>query len=168
MARLVEGRAGVTDRVKVSIADYAVASEGLLTTSGLGSCLGVVVADPKNGVSGLVHPMLPSDDADDDSRPPERFVDSGTSQLIEELLEQGAEKSGLQAKITGGAAVVDFGGDDESIGDRNVVTAKETLNSHGIEIVGEEVGGDCGRTVHVEAPTGDVTVKRTDGVETEL
>lgn len=167
MARLVEGRAGLTDRVKVSIADYAVASEGLLTTSGLGSCLGIVIADPKNGISGLVHPMLPSQD-DEGSRPPERFVDSGTALLAEELLAAGADESALRAKITGGAAVVDFGTEDESIGDRNIARARETLASQGIEIVGEEVGGDCGRTVHVEAETGAVTVKRTDGVETEL
>lgn len=167
MARLVEGRAGLTDRVKISIADYAVATEGLLTTSGLGSCLGVVIFDPNTGVSGLVHPMLPSQD-EGGSRPPERFVDSGIDLLVDELLTAGADKSALRAKLTGGAAVVDFGTDGESIGDRNIATARETLSSLGIEIVGEEVGGDCGRTVHVDAETGTVTVKRTDGVETEL
>ena len=167
MARLVEGRAGLTDRVKISIADYAVATEGLLTTSGLGSCLGVVIFDPNTGVSGLVHPMLPSQD-EGGSRPPERFVDSGIDLLVDELLAAGADKSALRAKLTGGAAVVDFGTDGESIGDRNIATARETLSSLGIEIVGGEVGGDCGRTVHVDAETGTVTVKRTDGVETEL
>ncbi len=167
MARLVEGRAGVTDRIKVSIADYAVADDGLVTTSGLGSCLGVVIYDPKNGISGLFHPMLPRRNGDE-SRPPERFVDSGIDLVIEELLESGADRSALRAKITGGAAVVDFGTDDESIGDRNVVVARETLDARGIEILGEEVGSDCGRTVHVDAKTGSVTVKRTDGVETEL
>jgi len=167
VARLVEGRAGITDRVKVSIADYAVASEGLLTTSGLGSCLGVVIYDPKAGISGLVHPMLPSQD-EDGARPPERFVDSGVDLLVEELLAAGADGSALRAKLTGGAAVVDFGTDGDSIGDRNVATAREALSSLGIEIVGEEVGGDCGRTVHVDAESGAVTVRRTDGVETEL
>lgn len=167
MARLVEGRAGLTDRVKVSIADYAVASEGLLTTSGLGSCLGVVLYDPNAGISGLVHPMLPRRDGEE-SRPPERFVDSGIDLLVEELLAAGADGSTLRAKLTGGAAVVDFGTDDESIGDRNVATAREEFVSRGIEIVDEEVGGDSGRTVHVDAETGSVTVTRTDGVETEL
>ena len=167
MARLVEGRAGLTDRIKVSIADYAVASEGLVTTSGLGSCLGVVIHDPEAGISGLVHPMLPSRD-DERARPPERFVDSGIDLIVEELLAAGADESALRAKLTGGAAVVDFGTDDESIGDRNVATAREELASRGIEIAGEEVGGDNGRTVHVDAETGAVTVKRTDGVETEL
>jgi chemotaxis protein CheD len=167
VSRLVEGRAGVTDRIKVSVADYAVASEGLMTTSGLGSCLGIAIYDPKNEIGSLVHPMLPYRDGED-SRPPERFVDSGIDLAIEELLEAGADGSELRAKIAGGAAVVDFGNDDESIGDRNIAAARETLATRGIEIVGEEVGGDRGRTVHVDVRTGSVTVKRTDGVETEL
>ncbi|MCQ4332372.1 chemotaxis protein CheD [Natronomonas sp. F2-12] len=167
MARLVEGRAGLTDRVKISIADHAVGSEGLLTTSGLGSCLGVVIYHPERGISGLVHPMLPRRN-EAESRPAERFVDSGIELLVEELLAAGADESALRAKITGGAAVVDFGNDDESIGDRNVAVARTVLADRGIEVVAEEVGGDCGRTVHVDAETGTVTVKRTDGVETEL
>lgn len=167
MARLVEGRAGLSDRIKVSVADYAVASDGLLTTSGLGSCLGIVIYDPEAGLSGLVHPMLPRR-GEEKTRPPERFVDSGIEHLVSELLVAGADASRLRAKLTGGAAVIEFESDDESIGDRNVETARETLADRGIEIVGEDVGGDCGRTVHVVAATGAVTVKRTDGDDTEL
>lgn len=167
MARLVEGRAGVTDQLKISVADYGVASEGLLTTSGLGSCLGVAVYDPDAPVAALVHPMLPHRDGEG-SRPPERFVDSGVELVVEELLEAGGDRGALEAKITGGAAVVDFGSDGESIGDRNVVAAREALEAHDVDVVAEEVGGECGRTVRVDAETGSVTVKRTDGVETRL
>ncbi len=166
MSRLVEGRAGVADRIKVSIADYAVASEGVLTTSGLGSCLGIVIYDGGGGPSGLVHPMLPY--RNDDSRPPERFVDSGIKVVIEELLASGASERTLEAKLTGGAAVVDFTSDEETIGDRNVTAARETLTEYGIEIVGEAVGGERGRTVHADAETGLVTIRRTDGEEKKL
>lgn len=141
---------GASDRIKVSIADYAVASEGTLTTSGLGSCLGIAIYAPDQNVSALFHPMLPSRNGDD-SRPPERFVDSGIDVVVEELLAAGADESSLRAKVAGGAAVVDFGNDDR-----------------GIEIVGEEIGGDCGRTVRVDAGTGAVSVERTDGVDTSL
>lgn len=167
MARLVEGRAGSTDRIKVSVADYAVSSGAVLTTSGLGSCLGIAICDLGRGIGSLVHPMLPHRNGDE-SRPPERFVDSGIELLVEELLAAGADRSALRAKVTGGAAVIDFGNDDRPIGDRNIAAARETLAGHGIEIVGEEVGGDCGRTVQVDAGAGVVTVKRTDGVETVL
>jgi chemotaxis protein CheD len=156
------------NRIKVSIAEYAVASAGTLTTSGLGSCLGIAIYDPENGIGSLLHPMLPYRDGDD-SRPPERFVDSGIGVVLEELLEAGADRSVLRAKMTGGAAVVDFGNDDgDSIGDRNVAAAREVFADRGIDVVGEEVGGSCGRTMRVDAATGAVTVQRTDGVETTL
>ena len=65
MARLVEGRADFTDRIKVSVADYAVSSEGVLTTSGLGSCLGIAIYDPGRKIASLVHPMLPPRNGDE-------------------------------------------------------------------------------------------------------
>lgn len=48
------------------------------------------------------------------------------------------------------------------------MTDAETLADYGIGLVGREVGGDRGRTMHVDAATGDVVVKRTGGVDTEL
>lgn len=168
MVRLPDETTRIHERTKVSIAEFAVASEGTLTTSGLGSCLGVAIYDPESGISSLFHPMLPRRNGDE-SRPPERFVDSGIGVVIEALLDGGAGESSLRAKVTGGATVVDFGNDDgDSIGDRNVAAARRVLAERGIEIVGEEVGGGCGRTVRVDAPTGAVTVERTDGVDTEL
>lgn len=156
------------DRIKVSIAEHAVATAGTLTTSGLGSCLGVAIYDPEHGVGSLLHPMLPHRNGDG-SRPPERFVDSGIDLVVEALLDAGGTRHTLRAKVTGGAAVVDFGTDDgESIGDRNVAAAEETLAEHGIEIVGRDVGGDCGRTMRVDAATGAARVKRTDGEDIEL
>ncbi|MFQ3285415.1 MAG: chemotaxis protein CheD [Natronomonas sp.] len=162
------GRGDTGERIKVSIAEFAIASTGTITTSGLGSCLGVAIYDPHAGVGSLLHPMLPRRNGDDD-RPPARFVDSGIDAVVGALGEAGADPSTLRAKVTGGAAVVDFSTDDGySIGDRNIETAREVLAARGIELVGEEVGGDCGRTMRVDAATGGVTVQRTDGIDTEL
>jgi chemotaxis protein CheD len=166
--RSPEGTDRLNDRIKVSIAEHAIASEGVLTTSGLGSCLGIAIYDPELPIGSLVHPMLPYRDGES-SKPPERFVDSGIGVVIEALTSEGAEASSLRAKMTGGAAVVDFGSDSgESIGDRNIAAARETFDEHGIDIVGEEVGGGHGRTMRVDAATGAVTVKRTDGTDVEL
>jgi chemotaxis protein CheD len=158
----------LNDRIKISIAEHATASEGLLTTSGLGSCLGIAIYDPDLPIGSLVHPMLPYRGGDT-SKPPERFVDAGIDVVIEALTRAGANESSLRAKMTGGAAVVDFGPDSgESIGDRNIAAAHETFDDRGINIVGEEVGGSHGRTMRVDAATGAVRVKRTDGTDVEL
>lgn len=162
------GRGALGDRIKVSVADYAIGSGGTLTTSGLGSCLGIALYDPGVGVGGLVHPMLPtaSDGAD---RAPERFVDTGIDVVVEGMVEQGASASAVEAKMTGGAAIVDFKSNDKpSIGDRNVTVARRVFEERGIDLVGEEVGDAFGRTMRFDTSTGRVYVERTDGVDTVL
>ena len=162
------GRGVLGDRIKVSVADYAIGSGETLTTSGLGSCLGIALYDPDVGVGGLVHPMLPSA-SDGADRSPERFVDSGIDAVVEEMVERGASPSAVEAKVTGGAAIVDFKSNGKpSIGDRNVAVARRVFEERGIDLVGEEVGDAFGRTMRFDTSTGRVFVERTDGVDTVL
>lgn len=162
------GRGSPGDRIKVSVADYAVASGETLTTSGLGSCLGIALYDAEARVGGLVHPMLPTASSDGD-RPRERFVDSGIEVVVREMVDRGASRKNVEARVTGGAAIVDFKRNGTpSIGDRNVEVARRVCEERGIELVGEEVGDAFGRTMRFDTATGRVVVERTDGVETVL
>lgn len=148
-----------TERLKVGIAEYEVTADGAaLTTSGLGSCVGVGLYATANGAAGLVHVMLPAADEMDDGKPA-KFADTGTELLIEELEAIGARKSNIKAKIAGGSDMLDFSEGGSGIGDRNVEQVRTTLDEHGIPVVGEDVGGDHGRSIRLEASTGDLVVK---------
>jgi chemotaxis protein CheD len=148
-----------TERLKVGIAEYEVTADGAaLTTSGLGSCVGVGLYGTTSGAAGLVHVMLPASDEMDDGKPA-KFADTGTELLIEELEAIGAKKRNIQAKIAGGSDMLDFSEGGSGIGDRNVEQVKQTLDEHGIPVVGEDVGGDHGRSIRLEASTGDLVVK---------
>ncbi|SDJ18378.1 chemotaxis protein CheD [Halovenus aranensis] len=147
------------ERIKVGIAEYEVTADGAtLTTSGLGSCVGVALYDEHSGAAGLVHVMLPVADEVDDGKPA-KFADTGTELLIEELESIGANKRGIEAKIAGGSDMLDFSEGGSGIGDRNVEQVKETLSDHNISLAGEDVGGDHGRSVRLQATTGDLVVK---------
>ena len=67
----------------------------------------------------------------------------------------------LQAKLFGGAnmfeALQEWSG--ESIGQRNISCARETLEEMGIEVLAEDVGGNFGRTLIFSLESGKVTVK---------
>lgn len=150
----------VPDRIKVGIAEYEVTTSGsVLTTSGLGSCIGVALHDPETGISGLVHAMLPSA-ADDQDGSPAKFADGGTEHLLEELERTGADLDSVEAKIAGGSAMLDFSDRGAGIGERNVDRARSVLAAHDIPIVAEDVGGDHGRSVRLEGETGNYVVKR--------
>ncbi len=58
----------MSDR-RVGIADLAAATEGTLTTIGLGSCVAIVLYDAQARVGGLAHVLLPARDPDPDPDP---------------------------------------------------------------------------------------------------
>ncbi|MFC7132892.1 MULTISPECIES: chemotaxis protein CheD [Salinibaculum] len=156
------------ERVKVGIAEYDVTTDGaVLTTSGLGSCIGVALHDPETGVSGLVHVMLPSADEMDDGNAA-KFADTGTELLVEELEAAGASTRRIEAKIAGGSDMLDFSESGTGIGVRNAEQVRETLSEYGIPIVGEDVGGDHGRSLRLESRTGDLVVKSANQEDSRL
>ena len=44
------------------------------------------------------------------------------------------------------------------MGERNLVASRQVLNTHGIPLVGEAVGGDFGRTVRLHVCDGRVEI----------
>ena len=147
------------DCVKVGIAEYEVtADDAELTTSGLGSCVGVALYDTETGAAGLVHVMLPVADEMDEGKAA-KFADSGTQLLLDELRAIGANPATVEAKIAGGSDMLDFSEGGSGIGDRNVEQVRETLATNDVPIVAEDVGGDHGRSLRLEAATGDLIVK---------
>lgn len=147
------------ERIKVGIAEYEVTANGAtLTTSGLGSCVGVGLYDTDTGIAGLVHVMLPAADEMDDGKPA-KFADTGTALLVEKLESAGADRGTIEAKIAGGSDMLDFSEGGSGIGDRNVDQVKRTLDEHDVTLVGEDVGGDHGRSIRLESATGDFVVK---------
>ncbi|WP_158853468.1 chemotaxis protein CheD [Halorhabdus sp. CUG00001] len=151
--------ASTTERIKVGIAEYEVSTNGaVLTTSGLGSCIGVAIRDEAVGASGLVHVMLPAADEVDGGNPA-KFADTGVETLVDEMETAGADRSDMIAKIAGGSDMLDFSKKGSGIGARNATVVKETLQSMDIPVVNEDVGGDHGRSLRFEGSSGDLVVK---------
>jgi len=146
------------DRIKVGIAEYEVTTDGAaLTTSGLGSCIGVALFDDSVGVAGLVHVMLPTAEEGEGNRA--KFADTGVEALVEAMEDVGANRGNMTAKIAGGSDMLDFSNDGESIGARNAEMVRATLGEYDIPLEGDDVGGDHGRSLRLEADTGDLVVK---------
>jgi chemotaxis protein CheD len=154
-----ESQQSEPERVKVGIAEYEVTDGGAaLTTSGLGSCVGVALYDSETRVAGLVHVMLPvAEEMGDGKRA--KFADTGTQQLIDEMQSIDADAGRITAKIAGGSDMLDFSDSGSGIGDRNVEQVRETLAANDVPLVGEDVGGEHGRSLRLEAETGELIVK---------
>ena len=148
--------------VKVGIADLNIVLDpGTIMTIGLGSCIGIALYDKSKRLAGLALIMLPDSTQFKSSSNPMKFADLAVPMLIEKMEKHGANKRNFIAKIAGGASMFNF--TDKSIisdiGKRNSEAVKKALKNEQIPIVAEEIGGDKGRTMIVEAATGKVILK---------
>ena len=148
---------------KVKIADLAVLKEkGVLITIGLGSCVGIALYDGAARVAGLAHILL-SDSSQFSHKTstdvnPAKFADTAIPNLIHLMEDQGAKKSRLRAKIAGGSQLFSFNSNVIRVGDKNVEMVKKKLKEHSVPLIGEDVGGNYGRTMKIEVETGMVFI----------
>ncbi|MEG9296678.1 chemotaxis protein CheD [Mangrovibacillus sp. Mu-81] len=137
--------------VKVGIADMnTLKEEGSIRTSGLGSCVGVVLYDDYLKIAGMVHVMLPSSSiAKEKPLNAAKYADSGVEELIHKLKDMGAGMNRLKCKMAGGAQMFQLSSKSElmRIGPRNIEAVKQVLMKNNIPVVAEELGGNKGRTI---------------------
>lgn len=128
-------------------------------TTVLGSCVAVCLYDPKCGIGGMNHFMLPS-----------QSVDAGTSArygihamelLITNIMKSGGERGRLVAKAFGGANLLqlNFGAELSGIGQQNVTFVREFLKTEEIPLVAEKLGGVEPLRIFFQPHNGRVIVK---------
>ncbi|MHA6258732.1 chemotaxis protein CheD [Sporosarcina sp. CAU 1771] len=148
--------------VRVGIADMnTVTKTETIRTSGLGSCVGVVLYDEIKKVAGMVHVMLPDSSlAKSDNINIAKFADTGIYGLMELLKQEGVRPSVLKAKIAGGAQMFQFGSTSTiRIGPRNIEAVKKELKRLYIPIVAEDTGGTSGRTIEFDPSTSMLSIR---------
>lgn len=136
--------------IRVGMADYKLCSSpDQITTLGLGSCLGVVICDPTMRLCGMAHVMLPDSKKISKNGERMKFADTCLADMFEELLQKGASRTRLYAKIAGGAKMFSFDSDNEmlNIGIQNTNAVRKFLQEHRIPIKAEHVGENFGRTI---------------------
>lgn len=158
--------------IKVGIAQMDVVKvPNTIRTSGLGSCVGVVIYDESKKIAGLVHVMLPDSSLGrTDTINVAKFADTGVKALIEQLKREGAQAFKLKAKIAGGAQMFQFTSDKNSmrIGPRNVEAVKVELRKQNIPIVAEDTGGNSGRTIEFNPGTSVLNIRTVNQGVSEL
>ncbi|MGI6096660.1 MAG: chemotaxis protein CheD [Dethiobacteria bacterium] len=160
------------DVLQVKIADLQAArNSGLLITVGLGSCLGVSLYDAQNKVAGLAHILLA------DSKPfkengrfgnPAKFVDTAIPLLMKKMTALGGIPEKFVAKIAGGSQIFYSANNLSNIGEKNIKAARKILDFYQVPIVGEDVGGNYGRTMRLFVNSGRVLISTAGKGEREI
>lgn len=135
---------------------HAVTAEaGVAIVTLLGSCVAACIRDPACGLGGLNHFLLPGDAASDQRSA--RYGVHAMELLVNDILRRGGQKSRLEAKVFGGANVIDVTA-SETVGDRNCSFVIEYLRREGIRLVAQDLGGERARRVFYFPETGRASV----------
>lgn len=156
------------DDIIVKVADLRVGCSGdVLVTYGLGSCVAVVLHDPKMQVGGLAHILLPTPSLARRGANPRKFPQTAIPEMLAEMAEFGASPKRITGRLIGGASMFAMlASGTIQMGERNLVATQKTLGTHRIPIVGQAVGGGVGRTVRFHIDSGVVEVSSVrNGVE---
>ena len=148
--------------IKVGMADLKTGrAPDILTTLGLGSCIGIALWDPTTKIGGLAHVMLPDSTKLKNNTNIAKFGDTGIRELLKQVLAHGANQRRLVAKIAGGACMFEMSGLSSvgHVGERNAEQARLVLQELKIPLVAQDTGLNYGRTVILDCETGDFTIK---------
>lgn len=146
--------------INVGIGEYSIVSNDenkVLKATGLGSCVGVFIYDKGRKIGGLAHILLPQSPNHKDKKSL-KYADVALNDLINDLINKGARKGNLVAKIVGGAQLYFVENDTLKIGERNIESVENILREMQIPILGRDVGGNYGRTMEAYIPDGRVRV----------
>ncbi len=126
--------------------------ERRVLTAYLGTCVGVILLDPVNQVSGLYHILLGRSNSGSPISNELLYAESGLPLFVGEMLKNGADRENLQAVIAGGgfvghATVNDF---SLNIGGQTADHVHRFLEKEQISIIYSETGGyfNCSLTLN--------------------
>ena len=148
--------------IKVGMADLKTGkAPDVLTTLGLGSCIGIALWDPTTKIGGLAHIMLPDSTKIRNNSNIAKFADTGITELVRQMEEMGVSRRRIVAKIAGGARMFEVSGSTSvgNIGEKNALASKQKLKELGIPILAEDTGLNYGRTVELNCENVDYVIK---------
>jgi len=151
-----------TGMIIVGMADLKVTKNpGILTTLGLGSCVGIALYDSIAKVAGLAHIMLPDSQQIQNNSNVAKFADTAIVKTLAEMEKLGARKIYMKAKIAGGAQMfaLNAANDQLRIGDRNIEATIKLLKQFNIPLLAQETGENYGRTVELYSDDGRFVIK---------
>lgn len=146
--------------VRLLPSEYFVSTTGTVMTTVLGSCVAACLMDADAGVAGMNHFMLPdADTAAHAHAEAMRYGGYAMDVLVREMMQRGARRGKLQAKVFGGGAVL-ANMTTLNIGDRNSDFALRYLRAEGITVTAQDLRGPSARRVCFFGATGRAVVKK--------
>lgn len=147
---------------RILAGEFYVTREDEIIDTVLGSCVAACIRNPRLGIGGMNHFMLPRPNGSDSDAWEKvagratRYGSASMEQLINRVLGAGGTRQDLEVKIFGGGRVLPKLSD---VGARNLDFVREYLRHEGLTIASEDAGDICSRHVQYFPRTGRVRVR---------
>jgi chemotaxis protein CheD len=144
------------EAAKILPGQYHAAADDIVIVTVLGSCVSACLWDPLRRIGGMNHFMLPGVSRSSDAAPASATLGVYAMEvLINRLLKLGADRGRLQAKVFGGASVLE-GMDALNVGTQNGAFVLEFLAEERIPVVAQDLYDVCPRKVYFFPASGKV------------
>ena len=138
----------------------------------LGSCLAIVFYSKRLRIGAIAHVSLPeqrsgglhcsdpySDSTDVSPSCSFKYVSCAFPYMVEKFRKLGVENNEIDVKIFGGASVLAHNHNMKTVGRKNLETAFRMIKDFDLNLVGKNIGGSFGRTIHFFTDTGEVYIR---------
>jgi chemotaxis protein CheD len=129
----------------------------------MGAAVTVCLWDRQKRIGGASHFQYPR--IAEKSKSTARYGNVAIPALIQMLIQEGSEKSTLEAQIFGGGDRHSLA--EDTLGQQNVAMARKILARQGIPVVSEDVGGAKGRKLIYKSDTNEAVVFKVDQLRKE-
>jgi len=157
----------VKNRITVGISDMKLARDpgDMIVTHSLGSCLGLTAWDPRVGVGGLIHCLLPKASSPDVQNP-FMYVNVGVPHMIRQMVSLGCAKASLIFKAAGCGRMLHILNQFDT-GAQNLAMLEALFAKNGVTLAAVDAGGSIPRTMALHMDTGTVVIA-SQGKEWEI
>jgi chemotaxis protein CheD len=151
--------------------EYYVTTAGEMINTVLGSCVSACVRDPRLGIGGMNHFMLPLDASQGTSAwgaaasAATRYGNVAMERLVNDILKLGGRRDSLEVKLVGGGKVL--GAMATDIGARNIAFVRKYVLDEGFMVSGEDLGDIYPRKVQYFPETGKIRVRKLTSVRND-
>ena len=148
--------------INVGLAEVKTAKNpNILVTPSVGSCVVVILYDELMGIGSMGHIMLPDIDQAKSKENRARFANTVVEIMLEQMIDIGAVRRRIKAKIAGGANMFPTvnRGSELHIGLKNILAVQDELKKRKVRLVAEDTEGNYGRCVEFFLETGVVRIK---------
>ncbi len=127
----------------------------------LGSCVAITLWNPRMGIGGMCHFLLPSRTRPHNAPRDGKYGDEAIDMLVGAIKHAGSQPRDYEAHLYGGADTMpDLERAMRYVGESNIEMGWKLINEHSFQLKGVDVGGSIPRLVRMNLTNGHVEMSR--------